>query len=383
MSRKNLCRLLLAAVITLFETLLPGPDELWRATGPGFPFPGSPPLPLFSRAYGEEISTPVMECQDVFPNLLSDIPWKAMFPIRIGGKTIINAGGLPDNINTGNADDFNPSDYICSCENSRGGTDYGIYLSFWEPARVVEVSLKPNCFSFLFGLDLGDSLNLAGAYGAKGTGGAPGDKAFYNVHLYSFPLMEVMDLLTGADYCTDWFNDIDLIYFTEMDPLWNDDELTAYLNPEAMVFGNPVAQALCPVDCAAASAGYPLNSLFWCAGCWGSLYPYTGNTGVTGSPVRVTSLLAARILARLARLPVPPAMEFDTSGAEAKCGGQIRPLIKKSQYRLSLLFPIPEDGAHSLGASTLTWGEHRNIPATGEFQIYLVWRKRNCCLKIF
>ncbi len=275
-----------------------------------------------------------------------------------------------------------PSDYTCTCKNGNGLNDYGIYVSFWEPARVIEAVYQPNCFPFLFAMDLGDSLNVSGAYGERGNAVETGDKAFYNAHYYAFPLLSVMDILVGADYCTDWLNDIDLMYFTEVDPLWNDDELTGFLNPEAIVFGNPVAQALCSVDCAAASAGFPLNSLFWCAGCWGSLYPYTGNTGTTGSPVRTSSLITAKMLARLTRLPVPPAIEFDTSSAGAKCGGQIRPLIKKSQYKLSTLFPIPEESSHSLGSSTLSWGDHRNIPATGEFQIYLIWRKRNCCLKI-
>ena len=195
-----------------------------------------------------------------------------------------------------------------------------------------------------------------------------------------------MDMIAGMDYCTDWLNDIDLMYFTEIDPLWNDDELTVMIHPEAIVFGNPVAQALCAADCLTASAGYPLNALFWCAGCWGSLYPFTGNTGTVGSPVRVTSLLASRLIARLTRLPVPPADEYDTSGPAAKCGGQFIPLIKKSQYRFSTIFPIPETSGsccHSLGSSSLLWGEHRNIPATGEFQIYMMWRKRNCCLKLY
>jgi hypothetical protein len=136
----------------------------------------------------------------------------------------------------------------------------------------------------------------------------------------------------------------------------------------------------------AASSSFPLNSLFWCAGCWGNMYPLTGNSGLTGSPVRQTSLLASRILARLARNPVPPAIEYDTSGEDSKCEGQYRPILKKSQYKFSTLFPISETEGkccHSLGSSTLLWGDHRNIPGTGEFQIYLMWRKRNCCLKLW
>ena len=325
------------------------------------------------------------ECIDAFPNLISDICWRCLFPIRIGGQVVLNIGDMPDNVNTGNPDDFNPSSIICTCPTGGPIPAIGLYVSFWEPARVIEVVQRPYCFPFLFGLDLGDHIDLFGVYGDKGQGPTAGEKAFYNVHYYVFPLLEILDIFVGMEFCTDGLTGLDLAYFTEVDPLWNDDELTAFINPEAIVFANPIAQALCAVDCLTASASFPLNRLFWCAGCWGSMYPYTGNTGAVGSPVRTTSLLKSRLLARMARLPIPPAAELDTSSSGAKCGGQIRPIIKKSQYRFSTLFPIPQTRGrccHPLGSSTLLWGEHRNIPATGEFQIYMMWRKRNCCLRI-
>lgn len=340
-------------------------------------------------AFGQGSGGVSSRCSNEFPNLVTDICWKGIFPIRIGGKKILDSGGMPDNLPdvTGNYDDFNPSQFICSCKDNSDKTHYGIYVSFWEPARVIEVIKNPWCFPFLFGIDLGKSVDTIGIYGTKGKGRENHEegKAFFNVHYYLFPLLWVMDLLVGADFCTDWLTDIDLLYFTEVDPLWNDDELTLYTMPEAMVFGNEIAQALCSADCLSTSAGFSLNALIWCAGCWGSLYPFTGNTGVNDSNVRVTSLLASRMLARLARLPVPPAIEYDTSSAGAKCGGIVRPFLKKSQYRFSTLFPIPETKgkcAHGLGVSTFAWGEHRNIPGIGEHQTYLVWRKRNCCLKL-
>jgi hypothetical protein len=32
---------------------------------------------------------------------------------------------------------------------------------------------------------------------------------------------------------------IDILYITEIDPLWQDSELTAIINPEAVLFANP------------------------------------------------------------------------------------------------------------------------------------------------
>ncbi len=325
-------------------------------------------------------------CENNFPDLVSDINWKTVFPFRLGGHVIMNYGDMKDNNVTENPDDFNPSSIICFCEDTALGYDrLGSYISFWEPARVIEVVRQPNCFPFLFGMDFGDALNMFGAFGTPGQGNSPNtvEKAFYNVHYYTFPVMAVMDLIVGAEWCTDWYQDIDLMYFSEVDPTWNNDELSIFTTPEAIAFGNPSAQSLCSVDCLTATAGFPLNALFWCAGCWGSMYPFTGNTGTVGSPVRTTSLLMARLLSRLARLPIPPAVEYDTSSSTAKCGGHVRPILKKSQYKFQTLFPIPQtEWSHSLGSSTFAWGEHRNIPATGEHQIYMMWRKRNCCLKL-
>jgi conjugal transfer pilus assembly protein TraU len=347
-------------------------------------------IALPTTAPAEETPTPepVIKCEDMFPNLVADINWGAMFPLRIGGKTVLDLGDMPDNVDTGNADDFNPEDLFCMCpdHNDDGIPEGGIYVSFWEPARVIEVNANPGCFSFLFGMDMHEAFDGFGSIG--GRGGRPtdrGDKAFYNANYYAFPLLAVMEIIKDMVFCHDFFNDVEMISSTIFNPQWQSDELSVWMNPEAAVFANPLAQAACAADCIAASAGYSMNSMFWCAGCWGSMYPYTGNTSLTASPVRTTSLITSRYLARMARFPMPPEMELDTSGPGAKCGeleNMIRPLLKKSQYRMCMLKPVPEsETCHTLGASTMTWGEHRNIPGIGETHIYMIWRKRNCCLK--
>lgn len=334
--------------------------------------------------------TPPVLCPSAFPNIASDICWGCLFPLRIGGRTVMS-GDSPDNVGTANPDDFNPSSYTCMCEKNDGGNiipRFGVYVSFWEPAKVIEVVQYPGCYPFLFGMNA-DEISFFGAMGTAGQRGKSSEKAFYNVHFYLMPLLAITEILVGGDYCTDMFTGIDLGYSSEWNPLWADDVRAIWLNPQAAMFGimaNPLAQALCPIDCAASSAGFPLNWMFWCAGCWGSMYPLTGNTGGVGSPVRTTSLLAARLLAQGAQLPIPPLIELDTSGPGAKCGGVPSIILKKSQYKMSTLFPIPEtkgNCCHSLGASTFTWGEFRNIPGIGEFQIYMLWRKRNCCFVFF
>src|SRR3546814_13027372 len=84
-----------------------------------------------------------------------------------------------------------------------------------------------------------------------------------------------MDLLTDVA-CLEQAS-FDIAYVTEIDPLWQDDALTALINPEVALFANPIAQTACAADCGAANMKLPLDPLFWCAGCLGSMYQMNGN----------------------------------------------------------------------------------------------------------
>lgn len=339
---------------------------------------------MLSSSHGYGAQEKAGQCNNKFPNLVTDICWDCMFPVRIGGKAVMSKANMPDNLSaiTGNADDYNPDSYSCSCEVD-GKTYVGVYVSFWEPHRVMEVIPQPGCFSFLFGMDMTETFNTG--YGSKGKSPRPeNEKSFQHVHYYAAPLMEMLSIMVNADFCRDkMMSGLDIAYLTEVDPVWNDDELSALLYAEVGLFSNPIAQTLCVVDCLAASLNYPINQLFFCAGCWGGIYPMTGNVLQVGSFVTTSSLQATKLLARLARYPVPPAVEHDTSSSLAKCGGVIRPFLKKSQYRINTLAPIAESiDYHTIGESSLLWGESRVVPGVGEDQTYVFWRKKNCCMRL-
>jgi conjugal transfer pilus assembly protein TraU len=330
-----------------------------------------------------QTSTVKAKCPNDFPNLINDVCWKSLFPIKLGGMTILSMNGSEDNMDFNyNSDDSEPASPLCTCGQ---GLDIkvGLSMSFWEPARVIETVRRPYCFPFLFGMDMGDVNALWGSSGQKNmVHPDEGDKAFWNVHEYNFPLLYILQLIGILNGCTDWSDQFDLIGFSEADPQWNDDTLAAYLNPEAALFANPAAQALCATDCIAATAGWPLNAEFWCAGCWGSMYPFTGNTG-SGTQVVDSLLTATRFIAHSARngLPVP---ELVTSGEGAMCSPQISFFIKKSQYKFSMIYPIPmTEGkcAFPIGRDTITsTAEYRTIPATGEDYGWMIWKKHDCCV---
>lgn len=316
--------------------------------------------------------------------LITGICWSCIFPVRLMTVDIAGSGGdVPDD-----AADVP----FCSCDDSTGMPKFGITAGFWAPARLVEIVRKPYCSPTLGGISLQSDVHLMGGHKESATDSTR--KTFFNYHYWAFPLFELMQLLMQSHCNAGGYVSMDLLYLSELDPLWNNDELSFFVNPEAIVFANPLAMASCSVDCAVSSVQKPMASLFWCAGCWGNLYPFTGNISAPESSPRDSSLLTARILAGLHRM----GLNWKTSGNQALCGGQLYPMLPKQQYRLSTLFPLaeasnsaPSSGpgsgmelydrcCHYIGETPFKWGEWRTIPGTGEDYVYLLWRYTDCCL---
>ena len=316
--------------------------------------------------------------------LITGICWSCIFPVRLMTADIGGSGGdVPDDA---------ADKPFCSCEKKQGLPSFGITAGFWAPARLVEIVRKPYCSPTLGGISLQDDVHLMGGHKEAATDAT--QKTFFNYHYWAFPLFELMQLLMQSNCNAGGYASMDLLYMSELDPLWNNDELSFFVNPEAIVFANPLAMAACAVDCAATSVRKPMASLFWCAGCWGNLYPFTGNISAPTSSPRDSSLLTARLIAGLHRR----GLAWKTSGNEALCSGKLYPMLPKQQYRLSTLFPmaeasnatpssVPGSGiesydkcCHYIGESTFKWGEWRTIPGTGEDYVYLLWKYTDCCL---
>jgi conjugal transfer pilus assembly protein TraU len=150
------------------------------------------------------------------------------------------------------------------------------------------------------------------------------------------------------------------------------------INPEALLFANPASQLSCIPDSTAANLGYPLDSLFWCMGSWGSAYPLTGTI-----PERDTTTanagLAARMLFKLSR----EMLLWDT--ASNACGPVMAPIWRKSHYRLQIARPVKGNDCIPIGRSALLWGSGKNPPggaganAPDNF-LWILTRKNKCCI---
>jgi conjugal transfer pilus assembly protein TraU len=312
----------------------------------------------------QNVQAEAYSCSGRIPNPVTDIAWISIFPIKIGGATIASFG----------QEDIGSSPpAICVCPIAVPPFfRIGLGLSFWEPARAVEVTTTPFCSPILGGIPLGG----AGALGKRGSAKTDSDSrnSFYHVHWFIFPLTNWMSLLTDTVCVTP--ESFDLLMLSELEPTWADDELSTIFSPEATLFANPIAQAACAADCIAASAGFPLNELFWCAGCQGSMYPMTGNVINHESGIQASLLVTQRMHSKLHRA----FLALDMNSPVAMCLPLPMPIMNKRGYKTQMMYPIPNTlGAHPYGRSEAFWSAGKEYPVRGEDFSYLVWRRRLCC----
>lgn len=300
-------------------------------------------------------------CNGHFVNPIKDVCWRCLFPLSIGHANVVSHH-LPD---TDNA----PSP-IGVCPTSIGAR-FGLNIGYWEPVAMVDVTDAPYCLVNLGGtqLHLGSKVRRGGKQVIQ-----EGEMhAFYHVHWYKYPLIAWLNLITSSG-CQQG-GDFDIAYMTELDPTWNDSEMAFVLNPEAVLFGNPVSAGSCAADSLSSTLrNQSLDSLFWCAGSQGSMYPLTGHVNAPLSPVQAALLLTERMNYKMHREAL-----ITDSNAKDSCKEHRLPVLPKSRYRYEMVNQVA-DGKHCYpsGHSTLDWEIDKIKPHTPGQYGFLVWRKRNC-----
>lgn len=307
-------------------------------------------------------------CHGKWANPITDICWSCMFPMTLGPVPIVPIGprDLPSN----------PPSPLCMC-----GPRPGITTGFWEPARVVEVTRTPFCMPTLGGLEFPVGwLAPHGAIESKSVTRKTSRGSFYQAHLLINVVMSWLEVLLDA-VCLEPMG-IDVAYMTEFDPLWNDDALTAILQPEAILFANPLAIAACIPDCVTTSAAdLPLEPLFWCSGCQGGIFPMDGRVPTHDGGVRAAALITHKMIYKMHRQLVM----WQFWGPSALCSPHANPLMTKGAYRTQLLYPIPGtlgvngQCCQTLGNTTMLYGALKEFPVQGEDWAFTIFRKRNCC----
>ncbi|HFF8972820.1 conjugal transfer pilus assembly protein TraU [Serratia bockelmannii] len=302
-------------------------------------------------------------CEGRWVNPITDVCWKCMFPMSLG-STQVSKGSLPDT--------ENPSSPIQLCPAPPPIFQrLGIAIGFWEPFAMTDVTRAPGCMVNMGGFTIPIPKVGTGA-GTKTANDNPG--TFYHVHWYKYPLISWLNIITSVG-CMQG-GEYDIAYLSELDPMWKDDMLALFTNPEAMLFGNPVAQMACAADAVAAEVHKPLDALFWCAGGHGSMYPFSGNLYTESSGLNSGVLLSERMNFKLHR----QGMIWDTVGAnKAVCFEYPTVIMPKSRYRYQMVNTIPDaNQCHPLGRSVMRWQVGKEMPNSRKNYGYLIWKKRNC-----
>ncbi len=305
-----------------------------------------------------------------FVNPITDIAWPEIFPIKIAGITIAGASG--------NYDTPDPASYpVCVCPAPPPVFfRFGVSVSFWEPARMIETVATPYYFPSLgFGLDLASTKGFLSGKNSSLDSNLPEQSTFAQAHYLLYPVWSMLELLT--DFVCVEHSGFDVAYITEIDPLWQDDELAFIIQPEALLFANPAAQMACMADAVAVNADRPLDSLFWCVGSGGSAYPMTGHVD-DDNIIQANATVAARMIYKLSRelLICDPGLDL--------CSCVTTPIWRKTNYKLHAVRPAVRKKAWPIGKSAFFYGANLNPPfknakGPGDEFLWMVFRKRACC----
>lgn len=304
-------------------------------------------------------------CQGHFVNPITDICWECLFPLSIGSAEVV-PGDKPDTPN--------PGVPVCACP---VGNTYrvGINFGYWEPFALTDVTRTPFCMVNMGGITLKMG-KLQQTVGSRiETTSSHEEPAFYWVHWYKYPLIYWLNLLTSVG-CLQ-HGDMDLAYMSEIDPTWDDDELSFILNPEAILFGNAITQTACIADSIMTTTGHtlPIDALFWCLGNQGGAYPLDGSVAAEASPIQAATQLTERMDFKLHR----EGLVWDSSPAYT-CFTHPSPILPKSRYRYQMVNTVPATHAcYPFGTNTEIWEAGHEPPSNAENFGFLIWRKRNCC----
>lgn len=314
-------------------------------------------------------------CVGRFLNPITDICWSCLFPITIGSIPLMQSSKFKDTPN--------PSMPVCFC--NKGGIPMvpGLTVGFWEPVRIVEITRTPFCLVSLGGIKVMEG-KKHGAFVKIRAEHDKRSKAYYNTHYYIYPVLALLNLLVDFG-CMD-ISSYDLAYMSEFDPAYNSEKIANFMHPETFLLSNVAAKSACIGECSKIVATkLPQDSLFWCSGCQGSIYPFTGYIGNHIGGIASSNLLAVRQIAKLHRLGLARKTATNSSKPNGElCSSTYISRIPKSQYRLQLSYPIAnvsgQYACNAPGALDALYSSGREFPYKGEDFAYILWRKRNCCL---
>lgn len=301
----------------------------------------------------------------------------------------------------------------CVCENSTSQVagvqiPLGFKASLIEPIMGISSSNQPGDLVGI-NVDLGHDLFDKEGTSREGSENTNETTLFRQINFMTFPFMAMVGFVLPEAICFDKTTEMTSNYISDVDPLYQNDILSLAVNT-GKSFGrtlliNPLADLACIADCAAATAGYPINSLFWCDGCRGNIGGTdTGYTKI-GDPIENSEMIIFRQIAAMhetsqlrktsnASFAFLPSTDgnnkgvSDTSSSSSRgkkeskttelpntmCGDKPFPLIIKDQYYLQLAY----GKAKPFGAMRFHY-DFKSTPNDNDRFFFWLWRVRDYC----
>lgn len=247
----------------------------------------------------------------------------------------------------------------------------GEIWAYWEPYMVLSTVSQPFYFPY-WGQSFGGSAaidKLGGKNSSSDSANPASDSTFSQAHAW-FNYAYFNYFCERNDYG---------MWFTEHDVLWQSDELSAIIHPEAALFANKAMQMACEADALATMVDQPLDFMHWCMGCGGSSYPMTGHVD-NDDIIQANNTAAGRLVFKLTR-------QMMICDATPLCGCDNEFNWTKSHYKTHVIRPGDRSPAWSFGApvGNYQWFLNPTFPpfmgekgSTDEF-MWMVYRRQMCC----
>ncbi|GLR63950.1 TraU family protein [Marinospirillum insulare] len=302
--------------------------------------------------------------------------WNNALPITTAGVSSGGGHANPAGMKTMPA--------ICFCKIIPPGIPIpGIGITYWEPMYIAEVTNMPGCLSSMGGISvlppiMASPLASSGSFagGDDGDGGSEGNLLNMQVHWYEYPLFAILDVM-GSALCQSGVSGFAFGGMTEVMPFWQNEILAAIMYPLTLLVANPVADLACIADVMASATRNPLDSLFWCAGNQGNLFPPIGWNSNLENGIADTNLL---FLGRFMSTYANSGALLTTIGAGAVCHSHYSPYLTRSQFRFEPIQPVASNRTATLGMNTQLWSSTPPLNIGDRIDNnFLIWQGRQCC----
>lgn len=325
--------------------------------------------------FSSQVMSSGLTCKSAMLNPITDICYSCFFPIRIGSTSVFDTG-IPDDMTEGAIVG------ICPLPGTPPIPRVGINVSYWEPYALADVVKEPWCFmSMGFSLKTPNSNMLEGKDSYSEGSPQHGQGRTMEIHWYKYPLFHLLNVVTDIACVQTSSISIDIMYMTEIDPTWLDEDSALILFPESMLFNNQAAALSCTPDATLTTTGAftSIDALFWCMGNQGLTYPFVGKTTTNQSGISNAVTLMERFNAKLHRQGF---VNETHSTNPANCVATPDVYLPKSRYRYQMTRPTPSpDWCWPYGTNTSLWEAGRDLPAAsaGNYA-FINWRKRSCLM---